>query len=659
MKSHCPESEWLASTSLSVTSGSVSANATPPAQRSRSGGTWGWPGERLTGYATGVLPITLAPADRIRFLIQHDCFEICALLAPEDFASYAKERGVDTDVKRLERLDRLGIFRPMVRGRRPWLREKLAQRANGPMETVGFLGEGEEWGGALREGYARFAQDRETLAWYRENGHLWRPDERPFEPWETGRRDEKHRPLDVVLYSRFQVRDLERRQGLFTQQVHLDGFTETDAEGFRKLGEDFAQLVKHALDFVETVPYDDAVAFLAQALASRYYPQTQTDRRTISVRSSIGLDPWDWWEYARSWDAAAILAELGTTAEAVRLFVSHLQTTARHADPLAAWYDFVRFVAVSERERLKGDAKRAQDLYAMEHMGRLFYAEVTGTTLSPPDEGQTWTRDSLYGPGITNDTLAHLECIANQYHLNPRPRLLLVVEGEGEAEQFPRILAELLVQRPAVLGIEVRTLGGVGEFTGQRKLHPYSTLEKLIDDYHHRGTPVVIVLDSENDVPTVAKRLRGAKSRLNPGRDLTRPEYVHLWERSIEFDNFSHAEIAEALSVVAEGRAQFTEQDIRDAMAVYDARKGDPFAALYSARLNYGLSKPDLLRTLVKRVIAAGAAEFDEKGDGRRPLVRLLQRVAALAAGNTFPMTRKCWENNQASGYFGAIAPDE
>lgn len=606
-----------------------------------------------------MLPITLAPADRIRFLIRNDCFEVCALLAADDFASYAKERGVDTDVKRLERLDRLGIFRPMMRVRRSWIREKQAQKANGRMESIGLLGEGEEWSGALREGHAYFAQDRETLEWYRENGHLWHPGERPFVPWATRSRDEPHGPVDLALYSRFQVGDLERRQSVFTQTVYLDAFAEADEEGFRNLADNLEALMRRELEFVQTVPYDDAVAFLAQALASRYFPQTQTDRRTISVRSSIGLDPWDWWEYAGSWDASAILSELGTTAEAVRLFVSHLQTTARYADPLAAWYDLVCFVALDERERLKSDAKRAQDLYAMEHMGRLFYAELTGTTLSPPDEGQTWTRDSLYGPGITNDTLAHLECIANQYHLNPRPRLLLVVEGEGEAEQFPRILAELLGERPAVLGIEVRTLGGVGEFTGQRKLHPYSTLEKLIDDYHHRGTPVVIVLDSENDVPRVAERLRGARSRLNPSRALTRPEYIHLWVRSIEFDNFSHTEIAEALSVAAEGRAQFTEEEIGEAMAGYDARKGDPLAALYSARLNYGLSKPDLLRVLVDRVIAAGATELDEKGEGKRPLVRLLQRVAGLAAGNTFPMTRKCWEDNQASGYFGAIAPDQ
>lgn len=634
------------------------AAVTPMEERRRREPTRRCPGERLTGYATGVLPITLAPADRIRFLIQHDCFEICALLAPDDFASYAKERGIDTDVKRLERLDRLGIFRPMMRVRRPWIREKLEQRPNGRMETVGLLAEGEEWHGPLREGHARFGQDRETLEWYRENGHLWHPAERPYVPWEMRRRDEPSRSVDLALYSRFQVQDLARRQDLFTQHVHLDEFAETDAEGFRKLAEDLEELMKRELEFVRTVPYDDAVAFLAQALASRYYPHTQTDRRTISVRSSIGLEPWDWWEYARAWDAGAILAELGTTGEAVRLFVSHLQTTARYADPLAAWYDLVCFVALDERERLKGDAKRAQDLYAMEHMGRLFYADITGTTLSPPDEGQTWTRDSLYGPGVSSDTLAHLECIANRYHLNPRPRLLLVVEGEGEAEQFPRILADLLGQRPAVLGIEVRTLGGVGEFTGKRKRDPYGALEKLIDDHHHRGTPVVIVLDSENDVPRVAERLRGARSRLNPSRALTRPEYVHLWGRSIEFDNFSHAEIAAALSVVASGRAEFTEAEIGEAMASYDARKGDPLAALYRSRLNYGLSKPDLLRALVTRVITAGEAELDEKGDGKRPLVRLLQRVAALAAGNTFPMTRKCWEDNQASGYFGAIDPD-
>ena len=159
-----------------------------------------------------MLPITLAPAERLQFLVQHDCFEVCALLPPSDFDSYARDRGVDTTVERLERLERLGIFRPMARARRPWIRGKQVLHPNGHVETLGLLEETEAWSGPIREGLAAFSQERETTQWYLKQGRLWHPAERPFLPWDDTTRDASRRPVDVPLYSRFQLHDLEENQ---------------------------------------------------------------------------------------------------------------------------------------------------------------------------------------------------------------------------------------------------------------------------------------------------------------------------------------------------------------------------------------------------------------------------------------------------------------
>ncbi len=599
-----------------------------------------------------MIQVPLEPAARLRVLIRLEGLRLCRLLDVSDFVRYANERGVNTDEERLERLDRLGVFRPMIRVRRPWVREKLRELPSGQTEVIGLLEDGEVWDGPSREGFARFGQDRETLEWYHEHGHLWHPASREHVPWNCHVRDEFHRPIELALYSRFQVSDLERRQSPLTVQIHLDGFEGERADSYERLGENLSKYLGSQLEFLRSHPYDDALPFLAQALASRYYPQTQGDRRTITVSAPLEADQWDWWEYARTWDARAHAAELGMTGETIQEYVSHVQRVAQWADPLEAWYDLVQFVRVDERARLKGDARRAQDLYAMEHMARLFHADLTGAALPPPDEDRSWTRDSLYGAGTTADTLAHLECVANRYNLNPRPRLLLVVEGKGEAEQFPRILLDLLGQSPTTLGIEIRPLWGVGEFVG-RRLERCGALEKLVDDHHHRGTVVIVVLDREGGVSRIADRLRQARSRLNPSRTLTRPEYVHLWERNIEFDNFSHEEVARGLETVSEGRAAFSASDVADAMAAYDEGRADPLSALYDSRLNYGLQKVELLRVLVGSIVSNGRAEFDDKGCGRRPVVRILQEVARLAATNVFPMTRESWEDGQTSGFFG------
>ena len=541
----------------------------------------------------------------------------------------------------------------MARVRRPRVREKLAVLPSGRTEVLGLLDDGATWDGPTREGYAGFDQTGDTLDWYLERGHLWHPAAREHAPWDTTERDEFRRPIDLALYSRFQVWDLERTQAPLTMTVLLDGFAGKGTNGFTRLGENLGKHLDGVLNSVGKHPYDDGAAFVAQALASRYYPQTQGDRRTITVSAPLEPDEWDWWEYARSWEPRARAEELGVTPEDLREYVSHLQSAASWADPMEPWYDLVQFIRVDERARLKGDARRAQDLYAMEHMGRLFFAELTGSQLSPPDEDRTWTRESVYGPGTTSDPRLHLEYVANRYHLNPRPRLLLVVEGESEAEQLPRILHTLLDRPASVLGIEIRPLRGIDEFVGRRSRDRYGALEKLIDDHHHRGTPVVIVLDRENDAPRVAEELRRARSRLNPERRLTRPEYIHLWERSIEFDNFKESEIATALTTVAGDRTTFTEAEVKEALSAYDRGEGDPLAALYWERLNYGLSKPRLLTALVDQILARRPAEFDERGDGRRPVVQVMQRVAQLAATNTFPISQRGWEENQASGFFG------
>jgi len=55
--------------------------------------------------------------------------------------------------------------------------------------------------------------------------------------------------------------------------------------------------------------------------------------------------------------------------------------------------------------------------------------------------------------------------------------------------------------------------------------------------------------------------LVAADSQFVRWRKLTREEYIHLWNDSIEFDNFSDHEIAEAMTRVSEKRYTFSDTE--------------------------------------------------------------------------------------------------
>jgi hypothetical protein len=608
---------------------------------------------RAALYAVVVIELKLTPAERLCYLVTNDSGVICPLLDANAFARFCEERGLDISVDRLEAFERLGIFRPFARLRRPRIRTKVEIDVNGRTKSLGVLAEGEAWAGAIEEGYADFSFEPQSASWFLDGGHLWHPATRPFEPWDSNSRDPHHRNVEDAFYSSFQIRDLRWILQPFTPQIHLEDFAAADADALGRVATRIADRAKRIVASAQEHPYDDAEAFILQLLSNRFYPPTQTDRRTFTLSVPMRWPEWDWHEFVRRWDGKSILVRMGISTEDVKDLQRRIAGNAAFADPLESWYDLVAFVNIDERRRLKRDARYAQTLYASEHMLRMFYGELTDTKLHPPGEGDDWTRESYYGTGVIDDPLRHLELVVNNYNLNPRPKLILLVEGNGEEREIPRLFEELLGCKPSSVGIEIRGLGGVGEFTGQKRRDKYGALEKFIDDHHHRQTVVYLILDNEDRVAQVKRNLVNAPSKLFPERRVTKDDYIRVWEQSIEFDNFSDAELAEALSAVSEGRYVFAPEELAACRAAHRVGSGDPLSGLYRTKLDFDLPKRKLLSVLVSRMLANRGHEFDEKHVGKRPLVRLLESVLDLAVMNPWPTTRETWEENQRSGYLG------
>lgn len=593
----------------------------------------------------------------LKYIIDNESFVLCPPLSMGRFIKFCEERGVKTSEKQLERFEELGLFFPVARVRYPVIRSKIEYLEDGThYRDLGVLGDDEEWAGDVCEEYGGFLFTKEYAGAWMQEGLLWEPSARPFEEWKTFT-DENGKQRVESYYSVFQCHPLNSLINNFSRRVGAERWVALSAEEIRERNRrvsEWAQktVSRYQRDGIRGAP----LAELCQVLSNRYFPSTQTDRRTLRLSYSGAYHDWDWHEYSRGWDAQRVLDDLGLSIEQLELLHRVVQLDAKDNDPLAKWYELVSFVSVEEKRRLKGGALLAQTFYSMEYMLRLFYEDLTGERLPLPDESLGFTTDRLYGEGVGQDELEHLELLTNKYHLNPRPRLLLVVEGVGEEEQFPRLLEGLFGVRPPQAGIEVFNIHGVGNFTGDKKRDKRGALERLIDDYHARQTFVFVILDNEDRAEQVKRRLVERRSIHYPRRTVTKDEYVYLWNKSVEFDNFSHEEIARAMTELCGGKYAFEPEEVADCERRF-GRKGDPLSELYKEKLIYSMPKPKLLKKLCDAVLADPNAEFDEEGKPKRPVVRVLQRVHELARMNHQAVTRDIQRWNQGSGFLGRMLP--
>ena len=201
---------------------------------------------------------------------------------------------------------------------------------------------------------------------------------------------------------------------------------------------------------VSKLPIRNRIALLCQVISNRYFPYTQGDRRNIRISSGNTLGGWDWFAYQNEWDAKSVLALMPFNVDVLEQFSYYVRADAEKLDPLDAWSELVRFVSLDKKNKLTGVAQLALTFRGMAYMLELFYRDIVGKASSCDKE-----RDSIYGKGVSENDLKYLEYLTNEFHLNPRPNLILFVEGHGEYDHY---LAFLMSYSDffSELGIEMR-----------------------------------------------------------------------------------------------------------------------------------------------------------------------------------------------------------
>lgn len=579
----------------------------------------------------------------IERLLEDELFIQCPLITSDNFISFCKERTISVNRDDLELYEKLGIFYPIARIEFPKLKRKIEYVDNGAkIRDLGILDDGEEWMGDIEEIYGHFWWEKKLAKDFYREGLLWSPKKRPFSPWNDFYDEDRHRKIESY-YSIFQICPLYVIKELSTIELSKIWWSTYSKETIDKILSQVSDIsVQTVEDLKKGDNIPDEIANVCQIISNRYFPKTQTDRRTINVSYPSQYHKWSWRDYCRQWDARLELSKMGITEDRIKKYQEMMTLRARNCDPLENWHDLIQFVSLERKKRLKEDALLAQTFYSMEMMLRLFYKELTGQELSEDFGSETNWKERVYGKGVPDSNMIFLEYLTNQFHLNPRPKLILIVEGRSEYEQIPRLAKEIGYSFDT-LGIRVELLEGVGNFTSGK-------IERFIDHYHNLQTIVYLILDNENNAINFKNKILKKKSRY-PGvnRHITNDNYIFIWDTCFEFDNFLDGEIAYALSSIL--HFSFTEQEIAACRKSFGKQR-DPLSTLFERKTGLHFNKPVLAERLVDSLLINLDKEFID-GKPKRKLIIKIMEIIDLATRNYQPHSFELWKLNQESGYFG------
>lgn len=462
-----------------------------------------------------------------------------------------------------------------------------------------------------------------------------------------------------AFYSIFQIDDLHIILSRFTFNMELDQYVGKDmtkSDLSTRLNNIISEINQN-IRSENNLQFRRALPVLCQIISNRYYYETQGNGRFSSGSPYPGYTgrypfsgqrDWDWNEYANKFDPKKIAKQFGLSPNKLMHAYNALASIANACDPLKKWANLVEFVSCERKRELSGNARLALSMRDAAKMLKLLYADLYHTDLPPTHEVST--RIFLHFPELKarKDVRRHMELVVNQYDLNPQPKLVLFVEGKSEKVLITKIFKHYYHSHPGRLGIEINNLKGVGNFTGNRKTDRFNAIFRLVDYLHHHQTIAFLILDNENNAPRLLMEAEKKKPSLyGQKRTFIPSDHIVLWKKSLEFDNFSFAEIAKGLELTGKGSASFSADEVKEAGS--SEFPGAELSTLFRKKTNYDLNKPKLAKNLAKLMLDLKSEQPIEKRD----IMKTIQRVRELAFLNPFPTLEESWKYNQTSEWLG------
>lgn len=574
------------------------------------------------------------------------CFVQLPLVELGRMRDMAKSRGL-TDFGVLVRgpwegLDREGLFEPVA----------YAHHASWSYDQQRALAEGEL---VIRE----------------ESGHI---------PWEELRASAEQLHGDdanpQVLYHHWQILWLGELQDQLTPGViwgnleeGLDGFLETQAKATERRSP--SQMRERLL---ETANRRRSLELLLVRVQNAFYPfERGGPRQSNWLGGAVGGltdDASDWAiEQLDSLDYGQLAADCETDAEQLASIYESLIVQGRWIDPNVETFDLIDQINRHSLERLKGPARLARDYYDAARILRSWHRRLEGTVRLPDvnDRGGPRRAGTLAGREEITEVRGNrsvLPSVLEDYGLYPW-RVQLLGEGDSEIAALRTIIEDGYHLSFEMLGIAAADLGGADIPENAELLlaafRGYANYFFLVFDNEGRAAEMIEALVRANVIEGIGEkrrseireeglkaarqieepeaRRRALKEALAKANDLSQepgdsPEFL-LWKENFEVDNFSTAELCQAVvdfagEIGLEGfaieanelEAKIAEQ--RDA----GGEKGVASILLGMASerdSRFRLSKPDLARRLARLVLKERA----ESGRGR-PILDLAEQLVSL-----------------------------
>jgi hypothetical protein len=573
----------------------------------------------------------------INIFIDEEQYIQCRPLGVDGFIAYCKERGLSVDKSKLEYFEKKKLFFPILRIKRPKYKEKIERISENEIRHLGPLKQKERYNGEIRNQYAFLYYEKSYLTILKKKNYISVPKIKRFVPWKKYIDPISGEETHLAFYSQFQIFWLNELLQASKIELTLPFFDKLP-QNLRnlRLMKTYSKSIEKAFIY-KTDDFYQIVEILI-AIQNRYLPYTKSDQRSILVSYPAEYLQWNWQEFKKNWNPERILQSLNIDLNRLNDIYRRIESCARYIDPLEHWNPLMEFISYEKKQKLKGQALLALDFYGMSKMLKMFYEDLTGEKSENRGDRNNW-KVTYYGVGTLANKTELLEYLTNEYHLNPRPKLILVVEGDGEYENIPKI-AEAMGLDLNTSSIKMENLQGIGEF---------KKLSRFIDHYHNLQTVVFVLLDNENRSRQFKQRIVESKSKFGINRKITKTDYIKIWDKNYEYDNFSDEEIASAMSYQSREKYFFRGEEINC------ARLGkSKLQDLFRSKVGYDLNKKDLavcLSNIIIKEIEQGVAV--EKIKKKRKIVSEIINITEIAIHNPFPVRKDIWKNNQESGYFG------
>lgn len=496
---------------------------------------------------------------RVIRLLLKKMFPQLGLLDPMRLRNFAFERGLSVHEKDLEAWDRLGILHPIIKVRRQFTYHLITERQ--PDGIVQYdpqpLDQESQAGDDVIKVYDTWSFGPEELReWQeREEELVICPSVEAFQPWSELREKDTEMPGEVIetvglFYHPYQVFRLCEVRRLCQTTFTWSAFN-LDHEIWQQWEDWQRRSLKHALEHLETTEVD----FLRRSalmllIEDRYLPRIR-GRVTLYGWQPNGIDDWDQW--AETFRPDMVLQESGLTVEEVQQIRRDFALQGKRIDPNYAWYCLIRHMTCDQRLQLKKEALLAWDYYEVAEILGLFLEDLTKERQPHVDDLVSWPgggwKKNIYG--VAPEAFDYqkgnaLPGILRHYGLDPRFKVLFVVEGESEIEFIKRWCEQQ--------GIDLRVFGIRLFLLGGDELRSPRTPQHL-QHARNEGAITVVAIDEEGEQSYRAQQLKEwVKQRLIDKvfdmAELNNPQAVPiggmLWKPCFEDASFTFEELLEA-----------------------------------------------------------------------------------------------------------------